>query len=154
MHTPAPSSHHAPSYGNHAASMHTPFQQTGTASLFGSPNAELFNAGIVRSPSAATAAAAFSNPFGVSGSNFGSGLFPGSSVVHHFPTAAASLASAGLSRSAQILVELSLTFHGAGLAAAAAGTNPNFTSYKPNVLEVNVMPPPGEKQTNDDVQLS
>lgn len=140
MHTPAHSSHPPPSaYGSS-----TPVNPS--SSFFGSPNATMFSSILTGSPSiiTATATPTSSSPLSLFGSNFGSGLFPASVVVPHFPTYAANLSNVGLSRSAQLLVELSLTFHGAGLAAAVAGKNKTFIPYKPNVLEVNIMPPPGQ----------
>ena len=97
---------------------------------------------------AAPAAHAYAAAAHLSKAQFGAQLFPGAHaarVVPHFPTAASELADAGLARSAQIWLEMSMTFYSAGLAGmAAGGNNQQGGMYKPTPLEASTHPPPGQ----------
>lgn len=142
MHTPH-ASHGGALFGAHANSgaLLTPFPHSSAA--FATP-VHFASSPTAPHAAATTATAAAANPLSLAACHFGSGMFPAAhSAVGHFPTAVASLAQAGLSRSAHILMEMSLTFHSAGLAAAAAaGSSATFAPYKPSATEINAMPPP------------
>jgi hypothetical protein len=121
----------------HFAPVNTPTGQASVASAAASmrsADAEDIASGLARTVAAAA---------------FGAGMFPGvhgARVVGHFPTAAARLADAGLSKSAQLWLEMGLTFYSSGLAAVEAGTHPKHQSFKPQLGEANLLPQPGQTE--------
>ena len=106
----------------------------------------------VPTPAAAAAAPSRAASSHLSSVHFGASLFPGpyaARVVPHFPTAASELADAGLARSAQILLEMSMTFYAAGLAqpGLTEANSRQASMYKPTPLEASMHPPPGQQHT-------